>query len=436
MPDSQNNFFQSQYKKYTRMGFAICMIFFLAIFISATLINISGAITATGTVVQIGENKSVQHSKGGPLKEILVEEGDNVNKGDTIIILDSVSLDSKLTLLKQQEFELRLTIDRLTAMEANKEEFIIDREKYADDLNTYPIAVETQLSLFNAQRNLVLTNLDELNVRLTGLQDEIKALTKQRKTSQQQLSILDESINELTALYERQLISKSRLTTLERDRVTVLTQLESLKVSTLQKQNAYNETTQRIEKLNKEHKEKVWKEIEKAKEDLAKIKNEIPSTQDDFKRLEIKAPVSGRVHKLIVNNINEVIKPGEAILEIVPNSGNFIVHAQVKPQDIEQISFGQETRIRFDSFNQQSTPEIIGRVIFIAADSISDETAKDKKHFLVKVSLEPAELAKASITTLNSGLPVSTMFTTTERSLINYLIKPLKDQLFSAFRET
>jgi HlyD family secretion protein len=72
--------------------------------------------------------------------------------------------------------------------------------------------------------------------------------------------------------------------------------------------------------------------------------------------------------------------------------------------------------------------------LFIAADSITDDKAKGEKHFLVKVSLEREQLEKIEAN-INSGLPVSTMFTTTERSLLNYLTKPLSEQLFSAFRE-
>lgn len=436
MSSSQTHiFFQKQYTYYIRAGFFVCAIFFIAIIIASTLININGAITAKGTVVQIGENKSVQHSKGGPIKQILVDEGDNVSKGDTLIILDSVSIDSKLSRLIEQEFELSLSLDRLNTMISGDNEFIIDAQKYGQKLQDHPEIVETQHSIFLAQRNLFLTTIDEFNLRIIGLKDEIIALNKQRRTSNQQLAILDETLSELNELYSRQLISKSRITSTERDRVNVLTQLEALKVSILQKQNAYNETTQKIEKTKKEGKEKIWQQIEKNKNDLAKVKAEIPATQDDSTRLEVKAPVSGRVHKLSVNNINEVIKPGEPILEIVPNSGNFLIHAEVKPEDIEQLYFGQRTRIRFDSFNQQSTPELTGQILFISADTISDDKSKDKKHFLVKVSLERTEVEKITEAKVNSGLPVSTMFTTTERSLMNYLLKPLSEQLFSAFRE-
>ncbi len=432
---SNNDFFRAEYKKYTRMGFGICLLFFSIIILAATLININGAVTAKATVVQIGENKSIQHPKGGPVKEILVEDGDNVNKGDTLIVLDSVSVDSQLDLLTQQKFELMVTLDRLNAMSDNSATFNVDKTKYGTIVDEYPAIAATQESVFIAQKNLMVTSLEELTLRAIGLEDEIKAINKQRRTSQQQLAILDESHKELSDLFKRQLISKSRLTQTERDRVNVLTQLESLKVTALQKENAYNETKQRIDKLGTEGKERIWQEIEKSKEELVKIEASILSTKDDFSRLKVTAPVSGRVHELAVNNVNDVIKAGDTILQIVPNSGNFIIHAKVKPEDVEQIYFGQETRIRFDTFDQHKTPEIIGRVLVISADSVAEPGGKGEKHFLVKVSLEPQEIEKIKSAEINSGLPVSTMFTTGKRSLMNYLTKPLTDQLFSAFRE-
>jgi multidrug efflux pump subunit AcrA (membrane-fusion protein) len=174
------------------MGFIVCGVFFLAAFFSATLIKISGAITAKGTVVQIGENKPVQHSKGGPIKALLIEEGDIVNKGDVIIVLDSVSVDSKLARLKKQEFELSLTLDRLNTMIRGDKVFVIDSQKYKKETQSYPGIIDTEQSVFTAQTNLFKTNIDELDVRLSGLKNEIKAIKKQRSTSQQQLSILDE----------------------------------------------------------------------------------------------------------------------------------------------------------------------------------------------------------------------------------------------------
>jgi multidrug efflux pump subunit AcrA (membrane-fusion protein) len=158
--DHQISFFQQQYDYYIKMGFIVCGVFFFAVLLSATLINISGAITAKGTVVQIGENKPVQHPKGGPIKEILIEEGDIVNKGDTIIVLDSVSIDTKLARLKKQEFELSLTLDRLNTMIAGNKEFIIDTKKYVAEIDKYPTIVDTEKSVFSAQTNLFNTNIE------------------------------------------------------------------------------------------------------------------------------------------------------------------------------------------------------------------------------------------------------------------------------------
>ena len=433
--NERHDFFNAQYKKYVRLGFLVCILFFSGIIAASTLINISGAITATGTVVQIGENKSVEHDKGGPVKEVLVQDGDIVNKGDTLVILDSVSVDSQLILLQQQQFELRVKLDRLEAMDKNQETFTVDLDKYKDIRHDYPNTIETQESIFKAERNLLITGLEELDVRLRGLDDEIKAINKQRRTNQQQLEILDEAYKELSSLLDKQLISKSRVTQTERDRVNVLTQLESLKVTALQKENARNETKQRIEKLLKERQEKTWKEIEKAKDDLAKNQASITSTRDESSRLTVIAPVSGKIHELSVKGVNEVIKAGDTILQIVPNTGNYLINSKVAPSDIDQIFFGQKTRIRFDSFDQHTTPEITGHVIFIAADSSKESGGKGEKYFQVKVSLEPAELEKITSAEIGSGLPVSTMFTTNERTLMNYLMKPLSAQFFSAFRE-
>ena len=174
--------------------------------------------------------------------------------------------------------------------------------------------------------------------------------------------------------------------------------------------------------------------VEQTSKQLAETQANIESVKDQFSRLEITAPVSGRIHELAINNINAVVQPGEVILQIVPTGGAMVINSQVTPTDIEQLYVGQETRIRFDAFDAQTTPEIKGKVLLISADSVQDPTT-NMDHYIVQVSLDSEETSRIKTGEIITGLPVTTMFTTNDRTMMNYLIKPLKTQLFSAFRE-
>lgn len=427
--------FDKRYKVFNVYGYVTCLFFLLLIISAATLIKISGAVTSAGRVVQSGENKSIQHPTGGPVGKILVKNGDKIKKGDPILVLDSASIESQSQLLQQREFELKASIDRLFAIINNEKTFRIDRNIYNKEVNLYPDIVTTQESLFISKGEFFDISRTQIETRITGLSAELSALTQQIKTNRQQLSFLNESIAEIEDLYKRELVSKSRLTTLQRDRISVLTQIEALKVSKTRTDNAYQDAKLSLDSLRKEQTDGLWREIEAIKTELVQTQRNLDSVNDQKTRLVINSPADGRVHEMTINTVDAVIQAGETILQVVPIAEGSTINARVAPIDIEQVYPGQEVRVRFDSFDARKTPEIKGAVLVISPDSSTDRDTGEI-YFLVTVSLPDSELEKITTGEVIPGLPVSAMFTTNERTLLNYLLKPLSAQLFSAFRES
>lgn len=426
--------FNKRYKLFNIYGYVTCLFFLFLIIAAATLIKISGAVTSAGRVVQSGENKLVQHPTGGPVGEILVKNGDKIQKGDPILVLDSASIKAQYKLLQQREFELKASLDRLFAVVNDDKVFRVNQTQYADEIKLYPDIVNTQESLFVAQGELFDVSRTQLESRISGLASEQAALSQQIKTNKQQLDFLNESIAEIDDLFKRELVSKSRLTALQRERVSVLTQIEALKVSKTRTDNSYKDAKFSLESLKKEQTDGIWREIEAIKTQLVETQRNRDTVNDQQTRLVINSPADGRVHEMTINNIDAVIQAGETILQIVPIAEGSTINARVAPIDIEQVYPGQEVRVRFDSFDARKTPEVKGSVLVISPDSSTDRDTGEI-YFLVTVSLPDSELEKITTGEIIPGLPVSTMFTTNERTLLNYLLKPLSAQLFSAFRE-
>lgn len=427
-------YFQAEYRRNIRQGLVASGAFVLLLVVSSTLIRFSGAVTASGTVMQTGNNKPVQHPLGGAIKEIRVSNGDYVEKGDILLVLDSILVESRLQLLQQQAFELELTIQRLRALQKNDVTFNQVREQFAHLTREHEYSVATQTSLFTAQYQAFQKGEQEIKTRLSGLNKERKALKEQLTTNQKQLKLLDETVADLTDLYDKQLVSKSRLVGAESERMGVVRQIDALKVNQVQNQNSYNDAKQRLATFRQSHQQQLWEQIEAAEKELASIGSQVISASDEFDRLDVRAPVSGNVHEFAFNNTNAVVKPGEVILEIVPASGSMVIETKVNPMDIEQIHTDQIARIRFSTFDAQTTPEIEGRVLQISADSTREE-GDDEPFFKVKVSLEEDQVQKITTGDVIPGLPVDTMFTTNQRTLMSYLIKPIKTQFMVAFRE-
>ena len=119
---------------------------------------------------------------------------------------------------------------------------------------------------------------------------------------------------------------------------------------------------------------------------------------------------------------------------IVPDNDSLMVEAKVNPQDIEQVQLRQTAVLRFPAFNRATTPEINGEVSRVSADIASDQrTGQD--YYVIRISISPEELARLGDVKLVPGMPVESFIQTGERTVISYLLKPLRDQLMRTFRE-
>jgi HlyD family secretion protein len=158
------------------------------------------------------------------------------------------------------------------------------------------------------------------------------------------------------------------------------------------------------------------------------------AAEDQLKRIDIRAPISGFVHQLNVHTVGGVISPSEAIMLVVPVSDSLIVEARVSPTDIDQIRLGQNTRIRFSAFNQRTTPEVTGKLYRVAGDLIRDPQSA-QAYYAVGIKVSDDELSKLRGLKLVPGMPAEVYIKTGERSVASYLVRPLLDQMQRALRE-
>jgi len=158
------------------------------------------------------------------------------------------------------------------------------------------------------------------------------------------------------------------------------------------------------------------------------------TAEDQLKRIDIRAPQDGIVHQLTVHTVGGVIKEGESIMMIVPQADMLIVEARVAPNDIDQLVTGQKAVLRFSGLNQRTTPELNGEVSRVSADTIQDQRT-GSTYFLVRITLPEPEIARLGAVKLVPGMPVEAFIQTGERTMLSYMIKPIMDQAYRAFRE-
>ena len=178
----------------------------------------------------------------------------------------------------------------------------------------------------------------------------------------------------------------------------------------------------------------VGKDLADTRAKISEFVERKVATDDQLKRVDIRAPQSGIVQQLTVHTVGGVIAAGDAIMLIVPDADTLMVEVKIAPQDIDQLYLGQVATLRFSAFNARTTPEIDGKVSLISADITQDQRT-GISYYSAHITLNVSEITRLGDVKLIPGMPVVAFIKTSERTMLSYLTKPLRDQAERAFKE-
>jgi HlyD family secretion protein len=204
--------------------------------------------------------------------------------------------------------------------------------------------------------------------------------------------------------------------------------------SAAQAKGKITETELQILQIDQELRSEVSKELREIQAKTAELVERKITAEDQLARIDIRSPQDGVVHQLTVHTVGGVITASETLMLVVPEQDELTVEAKLPPQDIDQLRIGQNAVLRFSAFNQRVTPEINGTVRRISAD-ISQDQRTGAFYYLVRIGISAEEVARLEGLKLIPGMPVDAFIQTDPRTIISYLVKPLRDQIAKAFRE-
>jgi len=398
------------------------------------LAPIDGAAMASGFVTVKSHRKTVQHLDGGIVSQLLVKDGDIVNQDDLLLTLDGTENKAQLEIARGQYISLTAQVARLEA-----ERDGLDQIAYPDalaDLSDPRIseARKTEDQLFTARKNAHEGEMAVLKQREGQLNSKISGLSGQRKSKQELVGSYKEEAQDLRELLAEGFADKQRLRDIERNYTANNGEISALSAEIASAQIQIGETKLEILQLEKKFQEEVTAKLSEAQSDLYDVTQRMMATRDKVVRIDIKAPVSGRVMGLSMHTIGGVILPGHPILDIVPQKEELIVEAQVSPLDIDRVSIGLVAEVRFTAFKQALTPVIEGKVINLSADRLVEEKT-GTPYYQAQVELTPESYEKMKHLELVPGMPVEVLIKTGERTLFEYLTKPISNAFARSFIE-
>jgi HlyD family secretion protein len=401
----------------------------------SVLTELNGAVIAPATIMVESFSKKVQHKEGGIVAQINVKDGDRVEVGQPLVVLDNTDTKSELAIVSALLDEALTKRARLEAQRDRATEITFPPEISAR-ANEPELAaiIAGQKKLFSARLQQISGKKEQFSQQIDQLTEQIGGLDSQKKSKDKQLGFISNELVDLKALQTKGLVPLSRVNAMERDSASLDGQRGELVASKAAAEAHIAEVKLQILQVDEEDLSQTLTEMRDVEAKVAEFKERKFAAASRLERMVIKAPITGTIYQVSIHTVGGVVGAGEPLMLIVPEADDLVLQAQVKPQDIDQVQPGQSAHIKFTAFNSRITPDISASVTQVSADT-SRADQNSPPYYIVRLTISAAELAKLGTNKLKPGMPAEAFIQTHAQTPMSYFLKPLTDQFAHALRE-
>lgn len=429
--DHDNN--PMDWRRVLWVGYSIVFVFFGIFGVWAAVAPLESGAVAQGMVQVEGSQRVVQHLEGGIIKEILVKEGDDVKRGQPLVILDTTRARTQYDRIYQQYLAARGREARLLAERAKAKQIAFpDELAKAPDQKAIAEIMEGERRLFDGRRNSVESQLQTLDRRIGQAREEIAALKAQQRADRRQLALIDEEIAGVRELFEKGLERKPRLLALQRTEADLQGSIGNREALMARADQTISETEFQKAGLIQSTNAEIETDLRTAQDALEDLRQQMTAAKDALDRTVIRAPLEGRVYGLRFHTRGGIIAPGDPILNIVPDDEELIVKVHIDPNDIDVVHEGATAIVRLTSFSQRTFKPIDGTVVQISPDIVQPQ--QGPPFYEAQVRLDHEMLHRFNVEMV-PGMPAMAIISTGEQTMLDYLIAPITRSLETALRE-
>jgi HlyD family type I secretion membrane fusion protein len=423
------------YQRLAKIGFGLIIFTFGILGLWAAFAPLSSAVVGSGTVTTESNKKTIQHLEGGIVRKIMVHEGDHVQAGQVLFELDPVQANAGLEIVRNQLFTLLARADRLNSERSHFSAVRFSPEVLAQIGD--PVvrqAVEDEKRQFHERLGTVTGQVEILESRVGQYREQIEGIDQQRASMEEQVGFLTEELSGLNELYSKNLVPKPRLLALEGQRSQIKGGIGRALSEKAQAQKAIGEAALQARQIRQQFDQDIAKELADIQVQTTDLRERYTVASDTAKRVKIVSPVSGTAQNLRFFTEGAVVRSAEPMVEIAPDKGDMVIHAQFSPTDVDSVHPGMVAELRFSSFHDRSIPIIMGKVSTISQDRLVDE-ASHTPYFLVIVNIKDSDIPAGIKSRLKAGMPAEVVVPTGKRSALEYIFNPLTNALHRTMRE-
>jgi len=395
----------------------------------ASVAEIDEVTRGQGKVVPSSKVQIIQNLEGGILADVLVSEGQMVEKGDVLLKIDDTRFSSSFRESKLTYWELLARTARLSAESEGKplelpEELMINQPELAAE----------ERGLYQSRQLQLQSTIDVLKRQAEQRRQELV----EKQARQQQLSRSFELSNQELQMSEPLLaagvMSEVEILRLKRTVNDLRGEMESNRLAIPRIRSSIDEVQQKINEAVTRFESEAARELSEVRAEMERTEESVSALKDRVTRTNVRSPMKGTIKRLMINTIGGVIQPGMDLVEIVPLEDNLLIEAQIRPADIAFLRPGQEAIIKFTAYDFSIYGGLEAKLVRISADTITNE--EDESFYLIYLRTEQ-NFIKSSMGELGiiPGMTVTVDILTGEKTVLDYLLKPILKAKNEALRE-
>jgi protease secretion system membrane fusion protein len=424
-------------RPYSRLGWLIVLLGVGGFLLWALTAPLDKGVPLSGTVAKESNRKAVQYQQGGTIQEILVKDGDVVKAGQTVVRMNPVVAKSAFEITDSQYLTSRATEARLEAERDGRKTiaFPPDLEQRRSDPRVAEL-MTLQSQLLASRTSSLQSELSGMDESIAGLKVQIKGLEESRDSKKEQIKLLKEQLDGMRDLAKEGYVARNRMLELERTYAQLQGAISEDIGNIGRARSQVIELTLRKSQRTQDYQKEVRTQLADTQKEAEALGARLEAQKYDLANVEVKAPVAGTVVGLAVFTNGGVVNPGFKMMDIVPSDDPLIIEGQLPVNLVDKVHDGLKVELIFAAFNTNRTPHIEGEVETVSADRSVDERT-GTPYYKVRVKVTPAGQKMIAAHKLNiiPGMPVELFVNTGERTMMNYLLKPVFDRAKSSMSE-
>lgn len=425
----------SEYQRMLTRGYGVIFATLFGLVVWSGFARIDSAVVAPGAISIEANRKTVQHLEGGIVGEILVRDGDAVEQGQVILRLDPTRSAASEELYRKQQAIAKALEARLQAQLNLRDQvaFPPDVMAVADDPLVKSAMSDNQRQ-FESRRATYLSVASVLEKQVLQARNDINQAQSDKVTAEQQLASIGKELPPLRKLLEQGLVPLPRVLNLERQEQQLNGASAKADIDLDRSRERVQEIEAKLKQLRQEYSQEAANALPEVRKTLSDVQQQLVIARDTLKRIDIVAPVTGTVQQLRMFTVGGVIKPGDAIVDVVPQSAKLQVRAKLSPLDVDRVHQGLSVEVRLPQFQRYQSETMRGSIRSISKDTLVDEATR-LTYYVMDIEADRSTIPAIVNDKLTAGMTVDIIVPTGERTLLQYLVSPLIDGLAKSLRE-